>query len=391
MEAREIQAIRAATAGTVHRVHFNNAGSSFPPDVVLETVTNYLREEALLGGYEIEAVYREPLERVYASIAKLINASVEEVAIVENASTGWHLAFNGIDFQKGDEVITSEMEYITNLIGFLNLKKTRGIGIRVIPNDADGNFPVSALEEAITPATRLIAITQIPSSAGNILPVAAIGNIARKHGILYLVDACQSIGHVPVDVQEMQCDLLAVTGRKYLRAPRGTGFLYVRKAVQDQLRSLFLDGHSIKAITEEDFQLRDDARRYELFEKNRALALGLGKAADYAMEIGVARIWDRIRILSALMRRRLAEIRGVTVHDRGELLGGIVTFSVAGVDSVRVKQDLAAKKINVSVGRADATLLYMNRSRLESIVRASVHYYNTEEEIDLLCAALQGK
>jgi selenocysteine lyase/cysteine desulfurase len=353
-------------------------------------VTNYLREEALQGGYEIEAAYREPLERVYSSIARLINASVEEVAIVENASTGWHLAFNGIDFQKGDEVITSEMEYITNLIGFLHLKKTRGIEIRVIPNDDEGNFPVSALEAAITPATRLIAITHIPSSAGNVLPVGAIGQIARKHGILYLVDACQSIGQVPVDVQEMRCDLLAVTGRKYLRAPRGTGFLYVRRAVQDQLRSLFLDGHSIKAITEQDFQLRDDARRYELFEKNRALALGLGKAVDYALEIGVERIWERIRMLSAMMRRQLAGIPGVTVHDRGEILGGIVTFSVAGVDSVQVKKDLAAKKINVTVGGASSTLLYMNRSQLESIVRASVHYYNTEEEIDLLCAALRG-
>src|SRR5258708_4074687 len=221
MEAREIQALRAATAGTAQRVHFNNAGTSLPPDVVLATVIGYLREEALLGGYELEAAYREPLEKVYVSIARLINASVEEVAIVENASTGWHLAFNGIDFKKGDVVITSEMEYVTNLIGFLNLKKTRGIEIKVIPNDAQGNFPLSELEAAISPATRLIAITHIPSSAGNMLPVVAIGKIARKHGILYLVDACQSIGQVPVDVREMHCDLLSVTGRKYLRAPRG--------------------------------------------------------------------------------------------------------------------------------------------------------------------------
>jgi cysteine desulfurase/selenocysteine lyase len=391
MEAREIQALRAATAGTAERTHFNNAGASLPPDIVVATVINYLREEALLGGYELEAAYQDRLENVYTSIAKLINASVSEIALVENASMGWHLAFNGIGFKKGDVVITSEMEYITNLIGFLNLKKTKGIEIKVIPNDAQGNFPLPALEAAITPATRLIAITHIPSSAGNVLPVTAIGKIARKHGILYLVDACQSIGHIPVDVEEIQCDLLAVTGRKYLRGPRGTGFVYVRAAVQDQLQVLFLDGHSIRSITEKDFQLREDARRFELYEKNRALSLGLGKAVDYLLDLGIERVWERIQSLAGLLRSRLREIPGITVHDGGDQQCGIVTFSVAGVDAVQVKDHLAAKKINVTVGRANSTLLYMNRNHLTSIVRASVHYYNTEEEIDLLCSALQGK
>jgi selenocysteine lyase/cysteine desulfurase len=389
MEAREIQELRAATRGTAEKIHFNNAGSSLPPDEVVDTVTNYLREEAMLGGYEQEAAYHHQLENVYVSIARLLNASVDEVAIVENASTGWHLAFNGIDFKPGDEVITSEMEYVTNWIGFLNLKKTRGIEIRVIPSDTAGNFPLAALEAAISPKTRLIAITHIPSTAGNMLPVAEIGKIARRHGILYLVDACQSAGQVPVDVQEMQCDMLAVTGRKYLRAPRGTGFLYVRAAIRDQLRTLFLDGHSTRSVTEDGFQLREDARRFELYEKNRALALGLGKAIDYALEIGIDRIWDRIRLLAGLMRRQLREIPGVTVHDSGDQQCGIVTFSVAGKEGARVKQELAAKNINVSVGKASSTLLYMNRNQLVAIVRASVHYYNTEEEIGLLCAALR--
>ncbi|GGB12843.1 aminotransferase class V-fold PLP-dependent enzyme [Puia dinghuensis] len=390
MEANEIQALRAATSGTAERIHFNNAGSSLPPDVVLETVIGYLKEEALLGGYEIEAAYKSPLENVYASIGRLINASVEEVAIVENASMAWHLAFNAIDFQRDDEVITSEMEYVTNLIGFLNLQNHQGIAVKVIPNDARGNFSLSALEEAITPRTRLIAITQIPSTAGNVLPVAAIGAIARRHGILYLVDACQSAGQIPLDVKEMGCDMLSVTGRKYLRAPRGTGFLYVRKEVQDKLKLLFMDGHSTKAVTEEGFTLRDDARRFELYEKNRALVLGLGKAIDYALAIGVDRIWQRIQYLAGLMREKLAALPGITVHDSGDQQCGIVTFSVAGVESTDVKARLAAKKINVSVGKASSTLVYMNKHHLTSIVRASVHYYNTEEEIDELCANIMA-
>jgi cysteine desulfurase/selenocysteine lyase len=390
MKEQEVQGLRAETAGTAERIHFNNAGSSLPPDVVLETVIGYLKEEALLGGYEVEAAYEEQLENVYVSIARLINASVEEVALVENASTAWHLAFNGIDFQKGDVVITSEMEYVTNLIGFLNLKKNRGIEIRVIPNDAQGNFCLSALEEAITPTTKLIAITHIPSTAGNMLPVVEIGSVARRHGILYLVDACQSAGQVPVDVREIGCDMLSVTGRKYLRAPRGTGFLYVRKGVQDQLKSLFLDGHSTTQVTEEGYQLRDDARRFELYEKNRALALGLGKAIDYALSIGVDRIWQRVQDLSATMRRKLRALPGVTVHDAGDQQCGIVTFSVDGMESVQVKNELAAQKINVSVGKAISTLIYMNRKHLSAIVRASVHYYNTGEEIDTFCKVLSA-
>ena len=391
MEDREIHALRAATAGTAERIHFNNAGASLPPDIVLETVIGYLQQEALLGGYEFEDACKGKLENVYSSIAKLLNASVDEVAIVENASTGWHLAFNGIDLKPGDVVITSEMEYISNLIGFLNVKKNRGIEVLVIPNDAEGNFPVHALEAAISPATRLIAITHIPSTAGNMMPVEEIGRVARKHNILYLVDACQSAGQVPIDVRRIQCDMLSATGRKYLRSPRGVGFLYVRKEVQDQLRTSFLDGHSTRSVTEESFQLRDDARRFELFEKNRALALGLGKAIDYALDIGVDRIWARIQYLAGLLRSHLREIPGITVHDSGNQQCGIVTFSVAGKDSGEVKDELSARKINVTVGKAASTLLYMNRKHLVSIVRASVHYYNTEDEIDILCAALRGK
>ncbi|HLZ86876.1 MAG TPA: aminotransferase class V-fold PLP-dependent enzyme, partial [Puia sp.] len=324
MEEQEVQRLRAATGGTAERIHFNNAGSSLPPDVVLEAVTDYLQEEAMQGGYELEAAYKDQLENVYGSIARLINASVDEIAIVENASMGWHLAFNGIPFQKGDVVITSEMEYVTNLIGFLNVKKTKEINIQVIPNDEQGNFSLSALEAAISPAVRLIAMTHIPSTAGNMLPIAEIGKIARRHGILYLVDACQSVGQVPLDVKEIGCDLLSVTGRKYLRAPRGTGFLYVRKEVLEQLGVWFLDGHSVASVTEEGFVLRKDARRFELYEKSRALTIGLGKAIDYALAIGVDRIWQRVRFLAGTLRRRLAEVPGVTVHDSGDQQCGIV-------------------------------------------------------------------
>jgi cysteine desulfurase/selenocysteine lyase len=385
---QELLQFRKETKGTAQKIHFNNAGTSLPPDLVVSTVVDYLQEEAVSGGYETEARYQQQLDNTYPLIARLINASPDEIAIVENASQAWGLAFNGIGFKKDDVIITSEMEYVTNLLGFLHVQKTHGVSLRVIPNDADGNFSLPELEAAITPQTRLIAITHIASSAGGMTPIVEIGNIARKNRILYLVDACQTGGHVPIDVEEIGCDILCVTGRKYLRAPRGTGFLYVRKQVQKDLSLFFMDGHTAQLNSEKDYVVRDDGRRFELYEKNRALTLGLAKAIEYALNVGVDRIWQRIQLLADSMRQQLRSMEFITVHDIGQHQCGIVTFSVDGLDSGLVKNKLAQKDINVSVGFARSTLLYMNKNHLSSIIRASVHYYNTEEEIKALCEAL---
>ena len=386
----EIQNIRGQAKGIAHHTHFNNAGASLPPDVVVEAVVNYLQEEALFGGYETEAKYTDQLERVYDLIATLINAERDEIALVENASTGWAVAFNGIDFKPGDEIITSEVEYATNFIGFLHAKKMFGVEIRVVASDAEGNLPAQAIEDAITTKTKLIAITHIPSSVGVMTPIIAIGNIARKHGILYMVDACQTVGHAPIDVKAIQCDILSVTGRKYLRAPRGTGFLFVRKEVQDSITPTMMDGHTAQWISQTEFKPRNDARRYELYEKNRALILGLGKAIEYALGLGIDRIWQRIQTLSASLRAQLATIDGVQVMDMGLEKCGIVTFRIAGRDHQKIKDALVAQNIFISVARGSNALLYMQKNGLTTVLRSSVHYYNTEEELTLLCNALKN-
>jgi cysteine desulfurase/selenocysteine lyase len=384
----EIQQLRGETRGTAGRIHFNNAGASLPPDIVVDTVISYLQEEALSGGYETEAKYKQQLDNTYQSIASLINAEVDEIATVESASEAWTLAFNGVGLKKGDVVLTCEMEYVTNIIAFIHANKTCGVEVQIIPNDEQGNFSLQALEAAISPQVRLIAMTHIPSTAGGMIPIVEIGKIARENNILYLVDACQSAGQVPLDVKLIGCDMLSVTGRKYLRAPRGTGFLFVRKDVQYTLKLIFVDGFTAKTVTLNDYQVRDDARRFELYEKNRALTLGLGKAVDYALNIGVDRIWQRIQYLADAMRRKLSEMDGITLHDSGEQQCGIVTFSVEGMESAEVKAKLAERKISVSVGLAKSTLYYMSKNHLTSVVRASVHYYNTDEEIMAFCNAM---
>jgi cysteine desulfurase/selenocysteine lyase len=384
----QIEQFRADTPGTPGIIHFNNAGASLPVNQVLDTITNYLHEEALMGGYEAEARYQADLAGTYSLIANLINAEPNEIALVENASAAWCIAFHGIEFNAGDEVIISEFEYVTNMIGFLNAGQLYGIRLVVIPNDEQGNFSLAALEAAVSSRTKLIAVTHVASATGGVLPVEAIGRIAAKHGILYLLDGCQSVGQMPVDVKAIGCDFLSVTGRKYLRAPRGTGFLYVRREVQDRLKTLFIDGHSVDWINENAYQLRNYAKRFEFYERNRALTLGLGKAVEYALNIDIAHIWQRISYLAELLRSKLKQLPNVTVHDTGDQLCGIVTFSLANIDSQLVKQKLAEHHINISVALAKSTLLFMNKHQLQSVVRASVHYYNTEAELEQLCKAM---
>jgi len=386
----EIRAFRTETTGTADRIHLNNAGASLPPDVVVNTMVDFLQEEALYGGYEVEAKYRAQLDHTHTLIAQLINAHADEIALVENASAAWDLAFNGLNFQPGDEVITSEMEYVSNVLGLLNAQKLYGIVIKMVPNDEAGNFSIPALEAAITTRTKLIAVTHIPSTAGNVLPAAAIGEVARKYNIVYLLDACQSAGQMPVDVQAIGCDMLAVTGRKYLRGPRGSGFLYVRREMLNKLKLLFFDGRTVSQVSEQDFVVRADARRFEWYEKNPAVILGLQKAVEYALHIGIDRIWQRVQQLAFLFRQSLRQLEGITVHDQGDELCGIVTFSVAGITATEVRAKLAAQHINVHIGLAKSTIYYMNRRGLDGIVRASVHYYNTEEEIETVCRALRA-
>jgi len=384
----EIEMIRSQTKACQHIIHFNNAGASLPADEVTKTVIDYLLEEAACGGYETEAKYIDQINKTYDLIAQLIGAGKDEVAIFENASAAWGTAFKGLKFEKGDEIVTCEMEYVTNLIGFVDIQKSAGVVVKVIPNDSDGNISLAELEKAISDRTKLIAVTHIASSGGAIAPVVAIGKIAKKHNVLYMVDACQSAGHLPLDVEEIQCDILSATGRKYMRAPRGTGFLYVRKLVQDRITPMLLDFQAAGNVSLTDYTLRNDARRYELYEKNRALVLGLGKAIQYMLSIGLDRIWERISDLATFARFELSKLDGVVLHDAGKSKSGIVTFSIKGMDSAVVKAKLAEFGINVSIGGQQATPIYMENQHLFSVVRASLHYYNTEEEISTMIERL---
>lgn len=384
----QIKLIRSQTSGCEKVIHLNNAGASLPADQVIETITDYLKEEAILGGYETEAKYLNQINRVYELVAELINAEKDEIALFENASAAWQTAFKGINFQPGDEILTCEMEYVSNLIGFVDIKNNCGVIVTVIPNDEKGDFSIEKLSQSISSKTRMIAVTHISSSGGGMVPIEAIGKIAKKHNLLYMVDACQSAGQYPLDVKEINCHILSATGRKYMRAPRGTGFLFVRKEIQKNITPLLLDFQAATNVSLDSYTLRQDARRFELYEKNRALILGLGKATEYILNIGIANIWKRVSKIAELTRNKLIAIPTLKLQEIGSQRSGIIAFTLKDIDSGLVKAKLAKRQINVSIGGSQATPIYMENRQLETIVRASVHYYNNEADIDTFVTAL---
>ena len=386
----DIAKARRDTPATAKIVHLNNAGASLPPQPVVAAQIAHVQREAEIGGYEAADEAQPRVANIYASIARIIGAGADEIALVENATVAWDMAFYAVPLQKGDRILTAQAEYSSNYIAFLQRQRQIGFSIEVIPNTPSGEIDVDALARMIDGRVKLIAVTYVPTNGGLVNPAAEIGRIARQHGIMYLLDACQSVGQMPVDVNEMGCDLLSATGRKYLRGPRGSGFLYVKREVLDRLEPPFLDNHAANWTAPDKYELRQDARRFENWENNYAAQLGLGAAVDYALDLGLENIAARIDVLAALLRQRLGAIPGVTVADIGRRKCGIVSMHLAGKDLSALRTTLRQRGFNCSISTPASTLLDATARRLPDVLRASVHYYNTEEEIERFTTELAG-
>lgn len=385
----DLQRARRETPGCEQVLHFNNAGASLPPQQVLDATIAHLQLEARIGGYEAAEQQRAALRHTYEAAAGLIGCSHEEIALVESATRAWDLAFYSIPFRPGDRILTAMAEYGSNYIAYLHIARRLGVTVEAIPSDEHGQLSVDALSRMLDERVKLIAITHVPTSGGLVNPAVEVGKLAREHGILYLLDACQSVGQMPINVEAIGCDMLSATGRKYLRAPRGTGFLYVRRAVLHQLEPSMLNMDAATWIAPDRYELHEGMGRFESFECNVAARIGLGVAIDYAMQWGLDAIWRRVRDLAYALRTQLSPIPGVIVHDRGVTQCGIVTFTFEGKDPATIKQILARQRINVTVSERRSTLLDMDERGLSSLVRASVHYYNSEDELEHFCQAIE--
>ena len=393
MSATDVARARRDTPGTLEVAHLNNAGAALPPNQVTEAVIAHLRLEAAMGGYEAAEAAAVQVEGTYSSIARLVGAHPEEIAVIENATRAWDMAFYGLDLGPGDRILTAKAEYASNVIAFLQVARKTGAVIEVVDNDVSGQISIPDLRRRLADGrgqVKLVAITHVPTQGGLVNPAEQIGAATREAGVLFLLDACQSVGQLGIDVDVIGCDLLSATGRKYLRGPRGTGFLYVRRGIADQLEPPFLDLHAARWTAPDQYQVRADARRFENWETNYAAKIGLGVAVDYALSWGLEAIEARVTELADHLRALLTDVGGVHVHDQGARRCGIVTLSVDGVPAQEVQRRLSAAHVNVSVSLVDYARLDLQARGLPDLVRASVHYYNTRDELEQLVSALPG-
>lgn len=434
------ESVRADTEGVGNVIHLNAAGASLMPRPVVDRLIEHVRREAEIGGYEAAAEAKQESEDVYRKVGLLLNCDASEVALSDNATRSWSLIFYSLNFAKDDVIITSVSEYGSNYIPFLQLAKRTGCKVVTVPNDESGQLDVNVLKSYIEgdykDKVKLVAVTHIPTNGGLVNPAAAIGSIAKANGIYYLLDACQSVGQLPLDVKAIGCDFLSGTSRKYLRGPRGIGFLYVNKEVCEQIEPVFLDIHSAtwggtahyapkdsqgaaaskpakkvapSELDSGDYYIRKDARRFETWETSIASQLAFGTAVEYATNLGVNNIYSHIQSLSSWLRTELETIPGVVVMDLGSEKCGIVTWHVSPekLSSVRddaeafekllaapaIKQALAdhkPRRINVTVTGATSTLLDAQDRELPEMVRSSISYYNTQEECQEMLGVLRS-
>ena len=388
----DLERLRADTPGVAHRVHLNNAGAGLMPRPVLEAMHGHLRREAEIGGYEAADEAAARLDGVYDSVARLVGAGRDEIALMENATVAWQMAFYGLALamRPGDRILTARAEYAANYVAFLQVARRVGVAIEVVPDDQDGVLDPEALRRMIDDRVRLIAITWIPTNGGLVNPAGAVGRVAREFGVPYLLDACQAVGQMPVDVAALGCDMLSATGRKFLRGPRGTGFLYIRRELLRGLEPPMIDHFGAPWVAADGYRLRDDARRFETWENNYAARLGLGVAVDYALAVGLEAVEARCRALAALLRDGLHHMPRARLHDLGRDPAAIVSFSIDGIEAEAIKASCTAAGVNVSTSRPSSTLLDATARSLPTLVRTSPHYYNSEEEIERLLAVLRS-
>jgi selenocysteine lyase/cysteine desulfurase len=389
----DIAALRAQTPGCTGRIHLNNAGAALLAQPTIDAMTGHLRLETEIGGYEAAGQAQEQVAAVYAALAELVGGQAGEIALFDNATHAWNAAFYSVPLRPGDQILTGRAEYGSNVLAYWQTAERTGAEVVVVPNDEHGQLDVAALARLAGDRTKVIGVSHVPTSGGLVQPAEAIGRIARDCGALYLLDATQSAGQFPVDVAAIGCDLLTGTGRKFLRGPRGTGFLWVRTAVLDRLDPFVAEIESATWDGHRGFTWAAGARRFASWEHSYINVLGLGAAVRQALGLGLDAIGGRCAALGARLRDQLDDLPGVSTHDLGQNRCAIVTAKIGNMPAAAAAAALRRAGVNVSTTVPEHNQLDTEVRPVHPLIRFSPHYYNTEEEMDRatqLVAALAG-
>jgi selenocysteine lyase/cysteine desulfurase len=388
----QLQNWRAATPGCAHRNHLNNAGAALMPNVVHRAITEHLQLESEIGGYEAADARAGQISAGYADLAALVGATPDEIAVTSSATSAFALALSTIDWQPGDRLVTTLCDYTSNQIQYLALARRRGVEILHAPDLPEGGVDVGGVRALLARGgVKAVAVSWVPTNSGLVQDAESVGAVCEEFGVPYLVDACQVVGQMPVDVNRLRCDYLSTTGRKFLRGPRGIGFLYIaERALHRGDHPLFVDMRGADWTRTDDYQVVPSARRFEEWERPYALQLGLAAAARYALEVGLQTAQSRSWALAERLREGLAEIPGVRVLDRGATRCAIVTFHVAGRDSRELVAELGRCRINAIASFRQFGIFDFDAKGVGHAVRLSPHYYNSDEEVAAALGAVSG-
>ncbi len=380
-----IPLLRADTPGCATKIHFNNAGAALMPKPVIEAQQEYLAKEALAGGYELADEREKEIDGFYTSMAKLLGCSAQNVAFTVSATNSFARALSCIPFQTGDTILIANEDYISNQIQFLSLAKRLGIVMVRADSLPEGGVDPDSMRKLMDKhRPRLVSLTQVPTNSGIVQPVEEVGKLCRERDLLYLVDGCQSTGQLPVDMKSIGCDFFSGTFRKFLRGPRGAGFLFVSDRVLGQnLWPLYVDMRGADWVEKDTFVPQKSARRFEDWEFNYSLVVGSGAAVDYALNIGIPEIEQRNAHLGTLVRKGLQGL-GLKILDKGKRQSSIIVAALPGKDPNVVLQALRLRNVNTSITSRSYAVIDFDAKGVTWGLRISPHYYNTEEDVALL-------
>jgi selenocysteine lyase/cysteine desulfurase len=385
-----IETWRRDTPGCQTKIHFNNAGASLVPEPVLRATLDYLSLEAVTGGYETADLKADAIKGFYTSMARLLNTQPANLSFQSSATSAFAIAVSAIPFNSGDKILIAAEDYISNQIAFLSMQKRFGVELIRANSLPEGGVDVDHMRQLMDKhKPKLVSLTHVPTNTGLIQPVEAVGALCRDRDILYVVDACQSVGQLPLDVNKIHCDFLSGTFRKFLRGPRGTGFLFISdRILRGNFEPLFIDMRGAEWTDANEYERRPDGRRFEEWEMPYPLIVGCATAADYAMTVGLETIRDRNAALGNLVRNKITGI-GLRLLDRGHKLSSIITVQIPGKESSFILNNLRKRNINTSIAQHSSAILDFDAKGVTWALRISPHYYNTEEEVDTLIQALK--
>ena len=387
----DINLLRQQTPGCAEKTHFNNAGASLMPQSVIDAIVGHINLEATRGGYEAADLKAKEITGFYDSAAQLIYCNANNIAFTSSATNSFSRALSCIPFREGDSILLANEDYISNQIAFLSLQKRFKIKILRAASLASGGVDVADMKRLMDEYhPKLVSLTHVPSNTGLIQPVEEVGELCAERDIYYLIDACQSAGQIPVDVKKIKCDFLSATLRKFLRGPRGAGFLYVSdKIINQKLEPLFIDMRGADWIAADEYSPRMDARRFEDWELPYALVLGSKAAIDLALAVGINEIQVRNNHLCNLVRKAISGINHLRLLDIGENQSSIITVQIPDRKPQEVLLELRQQGINTSVGNRSFALIDFDAKHVDWALRISPHYYNTEHEVEKLILAIK--